>query len=334
MTASRGLRVAVAGATGALGGEVLEVLGERDFPVRELVAFAGEDSEAGGADFLGDPVEIAADAAALRGADVLFLCAPHAPSLDLVRTALRESVPCFDLSGALAGSGDVPLLAADLGPDPAALRSPVVAAPAGPALAWSLVLAPLAREVGLVRVIGTGLEGASAGGRRGIESLSAETIALFNQQELPEPTVFPQPVAFDCLPGLGDVDERGITRHERDVSRDLHRLLGDSLRIAVTTVRVPIFTGAAASLAIETGRELAPEAAVALLAKAPGLEAWADELPGPPTRAAAGRDCVLFGRVRRDPSAERGLLLWLAADALRLAAVNGVRLAEARFRAE
>lgn len=333
MSASRGLRVAVAGATGALGSEVLAVLGERDFPVREVVAFGSEESDASDAEFLGEPVEIARDAAALRRADVLFLCAPPGPSLDLVRVALRESVPCLDLSGALAGSSDVPLLAADLGLDATALHSPVVAAPAGPALAWSLVLAPLAREVGLVRVVGTGLESASAGGRRGIESLSAETIALFNQQDVPEPTVFPQPIAFDCIPGLGDVDENGITRHERDVTRDLHRLLGEGVRIAVTTVRVPVFAGAAASLSIETERAIAPGSAVALLAKAPGLEAWADELPGPPTRAVAGRDCVLFGRVRRDPSAERGLLLWLAADALRLAALNGVRLAEARFRA-
>jgi aspartate-semialdehyde dehydrogenase len=336
VSASRGLRVAVAGATGILGGEVLSVLDERRFPVSELLPIATERSAAEAVEFQGESFEVVARAPSLRGVDLLLLCAPPAASLDLVRAALRESVRCIDLSGALAGSPDVPLAAADLDPSPEALRSPVLAAPAGPALAWALALAPLSAAAGIVRVVGTGVESASAGGRQGLESLSSESIALFNQQDLPDPSVFSQPVAFDCIPAVGEIEAdsgEGATAHERILARDVRRLVGPSLQVAVTTLRVPTFTGSGASLAIELARPLAPEDAARLLAKAPGLALWEGELLGPTTRAVAGSDVVGIGRVRRDPSTAQGLLLWLAADTLRLCAVNGVRLAEARIAA-
>jgi aspartate-semialdehyde dehydrogenase len=331
VSAARGLRVAVAGATGALGGELIEVIEERRFPAINLLALASERSLGETVELRGDVFDVESGARSLRSLDLLFLCAPPPASLEWARLALRESVPCIDLSGALAGAPDVPLLAAELAPSAEALRAPILAAPAGPALAWAIALAPLARGAGLVRVVGTALESASSGGRRGIESLSAESIALFSQQDLPDPTVFERPVAFDCVPALGEAATEGSTPHEDALARDLERLLGAGLRIGATTLRVPTFVGTGASLAVETREPLSPSEACALLAKAPGVELVDPALSVPTTRTAAGRDVVLAGRVRRDPSCERGLLLWLAADALRLAAVNGVKLAEARL---
>ncbi len=331
MSPRRALRVAVAGATGSLGGELLSVLDARRFPVASIVPLATERSRGESLEFQGEIYEVGTEPARLRGCDLAFLCAPPAASLDLLRLALQLSVPCIDFSGALATQPAVPLLVADVAAPAEALRQPAISTPAGVALAWAPVLAPLLRAAGLRRVLGTVLTSVSGAGRLGIEALSSETIALFNQQELPEPPHFGRPVAFDLLPAVGDVEEDGATAVERALAHDLKRLLGDGIGVAVSSVRVPTFAGDAATLWIETEAALDPREARELLAKAPGVELWDLDAEGPNTRATAGRDVVLVGRLRRDPSCERGLLLWLAGDTLRLAAVNGVKLAEARF---
>lgn len=328
MSARAALRVGVGGATGALGGELIGLLGERRFPIGTLVPIASEGSLGSAVELRGEPWTVVGPSTPLHGLDLLFLCAPPAASLELARRALHAEVPCIDLSGALSGAPGVPLVVAELGAAADRLRAPIVAAPAGPALAWSLVLAPLAGAAGLERVVATALVAASSGGRAGIASLSEESIALFNQQDLPEPAAFGHPVAFDCVPLLGDPDADGASAHERALARDLHALLGDAVRIAASSVRVPTFSGDGGTLAVETSRLLAPDTARAVLAKAPGVRLVENDDP-PSTRASVGRDEVLVGLVRRDPSHERGLLLFVAADALRVAARNGVLLAEA-----
>lgn len=331
MSSRRPLRVAVAGATGTLGAELLAVLDARRFPVASIVPLATARSGGESLEFQSEIYEVGTEASRMRGCDLAFLCVPPGASLDLLRVALELSVPCIDLSGALAGHSAVPLLVADVAAPPEALGQPALATPASVALAWAPVLAPLARAAGLRRVVGTALTSVSGAGRLGIEALSSETIALFNQQDLPEPPHFGRPVAFDLLPAVGDVEEDGSTAAERALASDLRRLLGEGVGVAVSSVRVPTFAGDAATLCVETERELGPREAREALAKAPGVELWDVDAEGPNTRAAAGRDAVLVGRLRRDPSCERGLLLWLAADTLHLAAVNAVKLAEARI---
>jgi len=331
LSGSRALRVAVAGATGALGGELLTVLDARRFPLGELVPLASEGSRGETIEFRDEPYTVESDPERIAGCDLLFLCAPAGPSLDLVRVALRGRVPCIDLSGALAGSAEVPLAVADLGVRPEALRQPALASPDGVTIAIALTLAPLARAAGLRRIVAATLESVSGGGRAGLEALSAETRALFNQQDLPEPTVFSHFVAFDCVPAVGAGGEGGETDHEAALARGLRRLLGAELGVAVTAVRVPTFAGDGCALALELERALAPAEAAALLAKAPGVELWQEHGPGPTTRGTAGRESVLVGRLRADPSLATGLLLYCAADGIRLAALNGAKLAEARI---
>ncbi len=331
MSPRQALRVAVAGATGSLGGEILSVLEARHFPLGELVPIATDRSGGDAIEVHGEVYEVRTDANALRGADIAFLCTPQAASLDLARWALHERVPCIDLSGALAGASEVPLLAADLEPAPEALRAPLISACAGPALAWALVLSPLARVAALRRVVGTLFLSASSGGRQGIEALSSETIALFNQQDLPEPGIFGQPVAFDCVPAVGSLEDGGGSALELDIARQLARVLRCEVGTAATVVRVPTFAGDGSALAIELGAALPIGEALAALDKAPGVELWAGSGSGPTTRATAGRDVVLVGRLRADPTVEHGLLCWLAVDAIRLAAANAVKLAEARL---
>jgi aspartate-semialdehyde dehydrogenase len=334
MTAQReGLRVAVIGATGTMGSDLLSVLEIRSFPMVELIPVATERSMGRAVEIYGESIPVETDLASLRGLDLVFLCVPESQALDWVRAALHAEVACIDLSGALQAAAEVPLLVANLLPDPVDLMQPVIATPAGPALAWSLVLEPIHRCVGLRRVIGTAFEAVSGAGAAGIESLQAEAIALFGQREVPEPTVFPHGIAFDCIPMVGEAGEGAETAAEAALARDLRRLLDTELPVAVTAVRVPTFSGSGASIAVEVAEGLRPAELRELLVKSPGVALPDDATPWPTLRQAAESETVLVGRLRRDPSCERGLLFWLAADPVRLAASNAVRLAETRFHA-
>ena len=327
--ASPGLRVGVIGATGALGGEVMAVLDQSPLRVGELVPVATERSLGEEIEFQGVGYPVLSEPPSLRGLDLVFLCAPVVASLEFARQALRAEVACIDLSGALASSADVPLRIAAFG-DATGEREPLVATPSGACLAWALALRPLAEAAGLRRVQGTALEPASIGGRDGIEALYTETLALFKQEEPTVSDAFPGPVAFDCLPAPGTLEEDGSTERETELARGLQRLLGNELQVSATVVQVPVFVGHGAALAIETARPLDVKQAERLLDESPGVELW-DEGRGPSTRTAAGRDVALVGRVRRDPGSENGLLLWVAADLLRLAAANAVALATTRL---
>jgi len=328
---AEGLRIAVIGATGTLGSDLLSVLEARSFPLAELMPVATERSMGRAVEFHGQSIPVDTSLPSLRGLDLVFLCVPGSEALEWVRGALHAEVPCIDLSGAVEGAAEVPLLVANLRPDPADLLQPVIATPAGFTLAWSLVLDPIHRCVGLRRVLGTAFEAVSGAGCAGIESLQAEAIALFGQREIPEPTVFPHGIAFNCIPTVGEAGEGAETEPEVALVRGLRRLLGTELPVAVTAVRVPTFSGTGASIAVEVAEELSAAELKELLAKSPGVALPGEGMPSPSIREAAESEMVLVGRIRSDPSCERGLLFWLAADPVRLAASNAVRLAETRF---
>jgi aspartate-semialdehyde dehydrogenase len=319
----------VVGASGALGRELVAVLEERRFPASDLIPVARERSMGAEIEFAGDAYPLLTEIPRLEAADLIFLCAPPAASLELAGEALRAGVACFDLSGALAERADVPLLLADLPHAPEAVSRPLVATPVGPAAALARVLAPFAPD--LLRVAVTVLSPVAGAGQSGIDSLSREVLAIFNQEEMPEPDAFDRAVAFDCLPAIGALEPDGSTASELALARDLRRLLGRSdLGVAATLVRVPTFHGEGASVGLELARPLPLEEAAARLAKCPWIVLEGDAR-GPTTRASVGEEAVRVGRLRADASQPAGLLLFAASDPLRLAALNAVRLAEARL---
>lgn len=335
MNGGRLLRIGLVGATGTVGGELLELLESRRFPLQELVPVASERSLGETVEWLGHSLPVETELPGLAGLDLLFLCVPRDAALPWLERAVEAGVPCIDLSGAVADRPEVPLLAADLEATPQALQAPVVSCPSAAALALSLVLAPLAAAAGLRRAVVTMLLPAAAAGRRGIAALEAETVALFNQQEWEEGSVFPHAIAFDCVPSPPEASRHRVAGSEAELAGEVGRLLGRELPLAVSAVQVPIFSGLGLVLALETERPLAPEACEDLLAKAPGVAVWTAEV-GPGTRASAGQSEVFVGRVRPDPSASPrtgGLLLWLSVDPVRLAATNALRLAAAHFAA-
>jgi aspartate-semialdehyde dehydrogenase len=329
---SRGLRIVLAGATGALGEEVRAALERSSVPVSALVPVATDASIGAELEFRGEPLFMESELPSLRGADLLVLCVPVSVAPDMIRQALRAEVPCIDCSGSLAASPEIPIVMCDRSPL-SSLTAPVVGMPTGVALAWTRVLGAIAEDSALERVVGTVLQPATRAGRRGVEALSGETIALLSQTEAPASEVFPGPVAFDCVAGAGGAEREGEgTEFEARVADELARLLSSPLEVAVSSVQVPTFVGEGSSLAVLTEDTLPLTDALASLEKAAGVELWSAASGPPSTRDSAGRDEVLVGRVRRDASHERGLLLWLVADGLQLVASEVVRLAETRLR--
>jgi aspartate-semialdehyde dehydrogenase len=324
------LRVAVVGATGALGGELLDQMRERRFPVQELRPIATDRSLGETIEWLGHELPVATEPDALGGLDLVFVCTPPEAALDWVRRALKANVACIDFSGALSARADVPLLGDRAAHDPALRSAPLLAVPSAPALALSRALAPLTDAVEVARFVATVLDSASGAGRAGVDALQSETIALFNQEDPPQ-TELGHALAFDCLPTSGPPDAAGGAQAEARVSAELARLLGEETRHALTILRVPTFAGMGIQLTVETSGALAPEQAADRLAKLPGVALW-PEASGPSTRDAIGDDAVQVGRLRADPSVAHGLSLWLALDPVRLVSSHALRVAEARFR--
>jgi aspartate-semialdehyde dehydrogenase len=337
-------RIVVFGATGHLGRELIDRLAESRWPVAELVCVASAESAGVDVEFRGESLDVLIEPPRLQGYDLIFVCTPEAVSLDIVREALRAEVPCIDCSGSLVGRDEVPMpvRAAELAGEPSGLAGvPLMALASGTTIAWTPILEAFASAGGLRRVVGTVLASASAQGRRGVAALSEESIALFNQSEPPESGPAGQPVAFDVIPD-GGIDGPRVTR-------ELQRLFGSSLGVALSHVQVPTFVGEGATLAIELEAPRAQEDLESLLAKLEGLtimptgpgsrgltavEPEAGPAPsGPTLRDSAGRSEVLVGRLRPDPSLEpgRGWLLWLSADPLGLAAEHALRLAARRL---
>ena len=331
-----GLRVGVAGATGALGGELLLALAESRLRVAGLRPFASEGSLGTALEFQGEEFPVALEQEGVAGLDLLFLCAPPAASLAFVRLALLAEVPCIDLSGALVGRAEVPLRVVDVAAraraaTPDAATAPLIAAPDGASLALFRALQPLAAESALRRVVATLFDAASIGGRRGLDALHQESIALFNQQDLPEPEHFDRPVAFDCLPVVGELDRRGRVRPRSPPAFRAHAAVPRGRERGVLRLgdRGP-GAGLRRLRRLRLARDGRADRRAARRPATPGCAR--SRAQRRPARADAARgtgaDAVRVGRLRSAPG---GFALWLVADPLRLAAVHAVALAEARL---
>jgi aspartate-semialdehyde dehydrogenase len=228
---------------------------------------------------------------------------------------------------------DVPLVVAEVNPDDLAEHRGIVANPNCTTMQLMVALAPIQREVGLERIVVSTYQSVSGTGRRAIEELRAQSRAVLDGEH-PVAEVFPHQVAFNVLPQVETFREGDdYTTEERKVMAETRKILGigDEVGISATCVRVPVVTGHSESVNIETKRDLSPAECRELLASAPGLVVVDSPAEGiyPLPLDVAGRDEVLVGRIRRDPSHNRCLNLWVVGDNLRKgAATNAVQLAE------
>ena len=327
-------RVGVLGATGAVGSTILEVLAERSFPASEVVALASERSAGKRVAYAGGELEVrAVSDEAIDGLDIVLSSAGGSVSSEWAPRIVEAGAVVVDNTSFWRMHDDVPLVVAEVNPDALAEHRGIVANPNCTTMQMVVALAPIQREYGIERLIVSTYQSVSGTGRGAIDELREQSRAVL-AGERTEAEVYPHQVAFNVLPQVetfraGD----DYTTEERKVMAETRKIMGigDELGISATCARVPVITGHSESVNVQTKRDLAPEECRKLLARAPGVVVVDSPADGvyPLAIDAAGRDEVLVGRIRRDPSHNRCLNMWIVGDNLRKgAATNAVQIAE------
>ncbi|GAB1407212.1 aspartate-semialdehyde dehydrogenase [Thermomonas brevis] len=334
MQMSNKYKVAVVGATGAVGETMLSILAERRFPVGELVALASERS-AGSHVAFGDDEVLVQDLATFdpTGVDIALFSAGGATSREYAPKFAAAGAVVIDNSSTFRYDDDVPLVVSEVNPEAAKERPRgIIANPNCSTMQLMPVLAPLHRAYGIERVNVATYQSVSGGGRSAMEELGRQTAALLSFQD-PEPQKFPVQIAFNLIPHIDEFLDNGYTKEEMKLVWETRKILGDdNIQVNPTAVRVPVFFGHSEAVAIETRNKVGADEVRALLAQAPGVEVVDERKPGgypTPVTHASGKDAVFVGRIREDLSHPRGLNLWVVADNIRKgAALNAVQIAE------
>jgi aspartate-semialdehyde dehydrogenase len=334
---SRKLKVAIAGATGAVGREMLKVLEERDFPVGELVVLASERSAGSGLEFRGEEhivKKLGPDSFA--GVDIALFSPGATVSREFAPHAARAGAVVIDNSSAFRMDNDVPLVVPEVNAHalyeavrPGGRR--IVANPNCSTIQLVVVLKPLHDAAGLTHVTVATYQSVSGAGQKGIDELEQQTRGMFAMQE-PEAKKFPHRIAFNLLPEIGPATANGYTEEEMKMVNESRKILElPELAVSATCVRVPIFHCHSEAAHLTFARELSADEARAILRKAPGVKV-VDDLAQhvyPMPLLAAHDDETLVGRIRKDLAQPRTLALFVVSDNLRKgAALNAVQIAE------
>jgi aspartate-semialdehyde dehydrogenase len=328
---SAGHRVAVVGATGQVGTLMLELLREREFPAREIVAFASERSA--GRELEGGLVVQALSEESIQGFDIAIFSAGGATSGEWAPRFAAAGAVVVDNSSWWRMHDDVPLVVSDVNPGALAGHRGIVANPNCSTMQMVVALAPLHDEAGIERLVISTYQSVSGTGKRAVEELMDQSHAILHGVQPPAPDVYAHRIAFNALPHAGSFAAgEDHTDEERKLMNETRKILGDdSIRVSATCVRVPVAIGHSEAVNVQTRNPLSPERARELLAAAPGVTVLDDPANAvyPLAIDAAGHDDVFVGRIRRDPGHESALDLWIVSDNLRKgAATNAVQIAE------
>lgn len=324
--------VAIIGATGLVGTEIVNLMDERAFPVGELRCYASERNAGGSVGDRGVPADLL-DRADFDGVDLAFFAAPEEISAGWVGRAVDAGAIVIDLSQLYAGDPEVPLVVPEVNAEAIAgyQARHIIASPTADAVQLAVILRPLAEAAGLKRIVVSSYQPVSQAGRAGVAELSKQTLALMRGEDA-DVQMFNRRIAFSVLPQVGEFLAGGATRNELQVVAQIRRLLDrPDLPIAATSVRVPLFYGLSQSVNVETEQPLSADEARDLLRGAPGVLLLDDPSTNefPTAMDAVGSDATLVGRIRDDDSIEHGLNLWISADNLRTgAALNAIAIAE------
>jgi aspartate-semialdehyde dehydrogenase len=334
MAANDGYRVGVVGATGAVGSTILEVLEERRFPASEVVPLASARSAGTKVPFRGSELEVRElTEDSIQGLDIALSSAGGAVSAEWAPKLVEAGAVVVDNTSYWRMHDDVPLVVVDVNDDAVASHSGIVANPNCTTMQLMVAIKPILDAAGLERLIVSTYQSVSGTGRNAIDELREQSKAVLEGKEA-KARVFPHQVAFNVLPQVETFkDGDDYTTEERKVMGETRKILGlsDEIGISAACARVPVVTGHSESVNVQTEKDLSPEECRELLSNAPGLVVLDDpaEAVYPLATDAAGRDEVFVGRIRRDPSHERCLNLWVVGDNLRKgAATNTVQIAE------
>lgn len=326
-------RVALLGATGAVGEQMRSILAERAFPIDELVCLASERSAGTRVGFGDDEVEVRAVAPEhFEGIDVALFSAGATRSREWAPIAVERGAVVVDNSSAFRMQPDVPLVVADVNPHALRGHHGVIANPNCSTMQLMPVLRVLRDAAGLERITVATYQSVSGTGQKAIDELRRQSTAVLAGEAF-EPEVYPRQIAFDVLPVAGSPSgDDGYTDEELKLVNESRKILElPELRVSAMCARVPVVYAHSEAVWAETTRPIAPERFRELLAAEPGILVQ-DDLGAadfPTASRAAGRDEVLVGRIRRDLGTEQGLAFWCVSDNLRKgAALNAVQVAE------
>ncbi len=332
--AKREFSVAVVGATGAVGQVMLQVLAERQFPVRALRALASERSAGKTVDFRDEAVRVERlTAEAFRGVDLALFSAGAARSREFAPAAVAAGAVVVDNSSAFRMEPDVPLVIPEVnGGALAGYRARgIIAVPNCTTIVMVMPLKPIHDYARIRRVVASTYQAVSGAGAKAMEELRLQTLA-WSRGEPIVVEAFPHQIAFNLLPHVGVFLENGYTKEEMKLVHETRKILGDdTIRVTPTTVRVPVFTAHAVSVHVETERKVTAAKARDLFAAFPGLkvEDEPEKTRYPMPVFWAGQDDCAVGRIREDLAVENGLNFWVVGDQLRKgAALNAVQIAE------
>jgi aspartate-semialdehyde dehydrogenase len=324
--------VAVVGATGAVGREMLDTLVRRNFPHSEVRALASSRSAGSKVEFGSKTLtvqELTEDS--FVGVDLALFSAGGSTSEKFAPCAVKAGCVVVDNSSAWRMDPNVPLVVPEVNPDDLAWHKGIIANPNCSTIQMVVALKPLHDAARIKRVVVSTYQAVSGTGQKAIVELENQVRQLFNGQETTN-SVYPHRIAFNCLPQIDVFLDNEYTKEEMKMVLETKKIMGDdSIRLTATTVRVPVFYGHSESVNIETEKKLTSKEARAILSQAPGVRVL--DNPGekiyPMPILAAGEDETFVGRIREDESIENGLNMFIVADNIRKgAALNAVQIAE------
>jgi len=335
MSKKSSYKVAMVGATGAVGETLLSILAEREFPVSELVPLASARSAGSKVEFGGKHITVQnLDDYDFKGVDIAFFSAGGSVSRVHAPRAAAAGAVVIDNTSEYRYQDDIPLVVSEVNPHAIAQYTTrgIIANPNCSTMQMLVALAPIHRAVGIERINVATYQSVSGAGRSGMEELGKQTAALLNFQDV-EKSKFPKQIAFNVIPHIDEFQTNGYTKEEMKMVWETRKILEDeSIQVNPTAVRVPVFYGHSEAVHIETRDKITAEQARELLEQAPGVVVQDERKPGgypTPVGDAAGQDPVYVGRIREDISHDRGLDLWVVSDNIRKgAALNAVQIAE------
>jgi aspartate-semialdehyde dehydrogenase len=339
----KGYHIAVVGATGAAGTELLRVLERRNFPVSSLRAIGSARSVGKSVRFREEPIPIEKlGDQSFDKIDVAFFSAGGDVSRNYVPIACQSDAIAIDKSSAFRMDPHVPLVIPEINAEDVRQNRGVIANPNCTTTVMLMALYPLHRVFGVRRVFATSFQAVSGSGARGVEELSRQIRAAAPSEDSSSkpgsatpataPTIYPHPIAFNLLPHIDSFLENGYTKEEAKMQDETRKIMHlPELRVSTTCVRVPVYRAHSVAVSGEFERPVSVEQAREVLAKAPGLE-LVDEPQNnryPMPLSVAGKDNCQVGRVRLDCAFENGLSFWVSGDQLlKGAALNAVQIAE------
>lgn len=324
--------VAVAGASGAVGNTMLQILEQRNFPVDNLLLLASERSAGKELSFSNKTYKIKElKHDSFKGIDIALFSAGGSISKEFAPSAAKDGCVVVDNSSAFRMDDEVPLVVPEVNPEDTFKHKGIIANPNCTTIIMVVALKPLYDYSRIKRVVVSSYQSASGAGAKGMGELEEQAKAWATNGDIKVKN-FQHQLLFNLIPHIDVFTDNGYTKEEMKMYHETRKIMGDdSIKVAATCVRVPVFTAHSEAITVETENEITPEKAMELFKNAPGLS-LADDISNnvyPMPLMAAGKDDCYVGRIRKDISCDNGLNFFVSGDQLRKgAALNAVQIAE------